>query len=152
MSDRTPHLTNDASKRVNWQIIDDVFGALTATQRKREAPVAFEPLTDQQREAARRAFDVVKEEFAKAIDWIRTTMRIVIVGVALAIGIAVSGGALLQVTPWASLISIASIGTLFALIPKAFGLARDQVLLELAPARYALDWNFARQNKICKSC
>ena len=74
MSDRTPHLTNDASKRVNWQIIDDVFGALTATQRKRKAPVAFEPLTDQQREAARRAFDVVKEEFAKAIDWIRTTM------------------------------------------------------------------------------
>lgn len=131
-------LTTDASKHVDWRIIEDVFGSIATTQRKKETSTAPEPLTEQDREKARQAFNVAKEEFAKAVNWVRATMRIVVTGVAAAVGVAVAGGALLQVTPWAGLISIASIGSLFALIPKAFGLARDQVLLELTPTRYGL--------------
>jgi len=65
-------------------------------------------------------------------------MRWSIVGIVAAVAVAVICGVLVQVSPWAGLISIASIGSLFALLPKAFALARDQAMLELMPGRYAL--------------
>lgn len=72
------------------------------------------------------------------MSWVRTAIRWSIAGVIAAVALAVVGGVLIQVSPWASLISIASVASLFALLPRAFGLARDEAMLELIPARYAL--------------
>jgi hypothetical protein len=79
-----------------------------------------------------------RNEFNKALSSQRVILRIVIGGVSLAIACAVAGGALLQITPLASVISIASIGALIALLIKLYNLARDQAMLELIPARYEL--------------
>jgi preprotein translocase subunit SecG len=45
-------------------------------------------------------------------------MRWSIVSIVAAVAIAVIGGVLVQMSPWAGLISIASIGSLFALLPE----------------------------------
>ena len=132
-------ITNETSRNIDWQTIEDVVGVALGLQRKAPAiPELSEPLSAADREAARRAFVVVRDEFAKTISWLRTTIRWSIVGIAAAVAIAVIGGALLQISPWASIISFASIGSLFALVPKAFALARDEAMLELIPGRYAL--------------
>jgi hypothetical protein len=134
-----PSITNATSRRIDWQTIEDVVGVASGLQRKTPAKTEqSEPLSVEDREAARRAFVVVREEFAKTIGWLRTTVRWSIVGIAAAVAIAVIGGALLQISPWAGVISIASIGSLFALLPKTFALARDEAMLELIPGRYAL--------------
>jgi len=132
-------LSNQTSRNIDWQTIEDVVGVVSGLQRKAPTDAGLdEHLSAEEREAARRAFVVVREEFAKAIGWIRTTMRWSIVGIVAAVAVAVICGVLVQVSPWAGLISIASIGSLFALLPKAFALARDQAMLELMPGRYAL--------------
>jgi len=132
-------LSNTASKDIDWPAIEDVLGALANRQRKAgPTAAAGEPVSPEEREAARRAFVIVEEEFSKSMRWIRTTIRLSIAGVIGAVVLAVIGGALLQVSPWASAISIASVASLFALLPKAFGLARDRAMLELLPTRYSL--------------
>jgi preprotein translocase subunit SecG len=132
-------LGNKTSRNIDWQTIEDVVGIVSGLQRKAPADAGLdEHLSAEERDAARRAFVVVREEFAKAIGWIRTAMRWSIVGIVAAVAVAVIGGVLVQMSPWAGLISIVSIGSLFALLPKAFALARDQVMLELIPGRYAL--------------
>jgi hypothetical protein len=133
------HLSGPTTKQVDWQVIEDIFG-LMANQQRKAGPTtpANGPLSADDREAARRAFDVAKQEFAKALLWIRTTMRLSLAAIILAVGVGVAGGALIQISPWASLISIASIGSLFGLLTKTFSLARDQAMLELIPARYTL--------------
>jgi len=140
MSDITASsLSNGTSRNIDWQTIEDVVGVVSGLQRKAPSDTGLdEHLSAEDREAARRAFVVVREEFAKAIGWIRSTMRWSIIGIVAAVAVAVIGGVLVQVSPWAGLISIASIGSLFALLPKAFALARDQAMLELIPGRYAL--------------
>jgi hypothetical protein len=132
-------LSSTTAHRIDWQVIEDVFG-LTAGQERRAASgaTANEPLSAEDRDDARRAFAVAQQEFGKTLVWLRTTMRLSLAAIILAVAVGVAGGALIQISPWASLISIASIGSLFGLLPKAFGLARDQAMLELIPARYTL--------------
>jgi hypothetical protein len=133
-------LSSETSRKIDWQTIEDVVGVVAGLQRKAPADTATpeERLSAEDREAARRAFVVVREEFAKTTGWLRITMRWAMVGIIAAVAIAVIGGVLIQVSPWAGLLSIASISSLFALLPKTFALARDQAMLELIPGRYAL--------------
>ena len=80
----------------------------------------------------------VRQEYANAISGLRNLMRWIVTLVLVAVAVSVAGGALLQVTPYAGLISLAGIAGLFGLLVKAWQLARDQAMLELIPARYAV--------------
>ena len=126
--------------------IDGVFALIVDADRTnsavaRGAPV---PLTPKEIENARRAFLVVKEEFDRTLGWTSKAMRWVSVGIFIAIGLSVAGGALVQLSPWAGLITVASVSSLFALLPKAFALARDQAMLQLIPSRYLLALELCR--------
>jgi hypothetical protein len=136
-------LTGVTSKFIAWRAIEDEFGILASQRKVRSAPIAEEPLPPEERDAARRAFDNAKEEFSKAIAWIRF-MRLAIGGIVAALAAAVVGGALLQISPWANVVPIASLGLLVALLLKMSGLARDQLMLELLPLRYSLALELCR--------
>jgi hypothetical protein len=98
-------LSNETSRKIDWQTIEDVVGVVAGLQRKAPADTATpeERLSAEDREAARRAFVVVREEFAKTTGWLRITMRWAMVGIIAAVAIAVIGGVLIQVSPWAGL-------------------------------------------------
>jgi hypothetical protein len=127
--------------QVNWQEIDDAFGQLDETMRKVKPGTTLDGeslLSTEDRALARRAFEVATEEFNKTIGWMRPMMWLVVGSIVFAFAIAVAGGALLRFTPWATLMPIASISSLFGLLPLAYALAKDQAMLQLIPARYAL--------------
>jgi hypothetical protein len=127
-------------KQIDWVILESIFGTVANQVRRSGPPVpsASEPLTPEERESARRAFVAARQEFDKALIWLRTTIRWAIASIIGAVVVAVVSGVIVQLTPWAGLISIASIGSLFGLLPRAFSLARDQAMLELLPSRYSL--------------
>jgi hypothetical protein len=131
-------LSAATSKRINWAVLESIVGTVVQQARRPGAPTGMEPLTAEDRESARRAFLAVREEFDKTLIWLRKTIRVAMAGIIGAAAAAVVSAVIVQVTPWASLVSMASAGSLFGFIPKAISLARDQVMLELVPSRYSL--------------
>jgi len=134
-------LSRPTAARVNWHAIDIAFGALDDTVKKgtpSRTSDSDDKLSDDDREAVRRAFEIAKEEFSKTVGGVSRMMRYAIGGMVLALVLSVASGALLQFTPWAGLISVASLDVLFGLVHQAIGLARDQAMLELIPSRYVL--------------
>lgn len=137
------HLSNAAHKSLNTKKLSDALGSAIPTMRGVSA--AKETLlTESDRERLRTAIKVAKEEFLVTLSAMKRVMWAVLTGIIIAIGLAIIGGTLLQVSPYASIISISSIGALIPLLIKAWKLARDQCLLELIPARYALAAEFCR--------
>ena len=130
-----------AAAHVDWNAIDVAFGALDDTV-ERGAPSRpadrDDKLSEDDRAAVRRAFEIAREEFGGTLGWIGRMIRYAVGGIVFALALAVASGALLLFTPWASLISVATLGVLLGLLYRAIGLARDQAMLELIPARYAL--------------
>jgi hypothetical protein len=99
-------------------------------------------LTDDDRMRMRQALALVRTEFGRAMVGLQFMTRVVVASVLLAIATAVVGGVLIQLSPWASLIPVASISVLVGLLIKIYQLARDQILLELVPSRYELAMEF----------
>ncbi len=136
-------LSSDTRHRVNWQLINDTLGMLAGTRRGTTAdqPLA---LSAADRKRLRQAFELVRNEFATTLAGLKIMTRLILAGIVIALAVAIGGGALMQISPWASIIPIASVGTLAGLLAKMYQLARDQVLLELVPARYELAMEFCR--------
>lgn len=142
-------LSRSASSKVNWQRVTDALGVKSSVMRGEESSTGGGGgiITAEEREQLRRGIAVVRQEFAVTLGAIRNVMRIVMIAVVVALALSVAGGALIQVTPYASLISVASIGSLFALLFKAWQLSRDQAMLELIPARYSMAIEFCHTHE-----
>ena len=134
-----PPFSSSVAKRLDWNRVTDAFGVLSQTERATASDtVSDKALTDEERAHLRHALNVLKEEFSRVLRSLSRAFQIVVLAMVVALALAVAGGALLQVTPYASVISIAGVGALFGLLGRAWQLARDQAMLELIPARYAL--------------
>jgi hypothetical protein len=142
-----PPLQPVTVKHVDWDIVEDVFGALGVLDRADRSSLSLEPLSEERRAAIEKAFEVAIAEFGKTLKWLRATVKFSVLGIIVAVTLAVAGGVLVQVTPWAGVVSLATIGSLFMLIPKTLALARDQAMLELVPARYSLAIGLCATNK-----
>ena len=146
--DQIRTLSTAARARVDWQRITDAFGLQSGTMRQSGGSADDNTLiTPEERSRLQKAVDLAGQEFDTALGSLRRLSRLVIGGIVVALAIAIVGGALLQLTPYASIISVAGIGSLFALLTQAWRISRDQVMLELIPARYSLAVEFCRTRK-----
>ena len=145
-------LSRAAASRINWEpILDEiglVAGQVRSTKRRPEESDAQSGReVEGRRESLLLSLAHLKEEFENTLGWLRRIMRVVIALVVGAVALTVAGAALLQVTPYAGLLSIAGIGSLLGLLTKAWRIARDQAMLELVPARYTLAIELARSDE-----
>lgn len=136
-------LSSSTRAKVNWLIINDTLGMLAGTLRGTTADQTL-ALSAADRKRLREGFELVRNEFAKTLAGLKVMTRLILGAIVIALAVAIGGGALLQISPWASIIPIASVGTLVGLLAKMYQLARDQVLLELVPARYELAMEFCQ--------
>jgi len=115
--------------------------------RSSDDPSGSEKLSAEDRDRLRKALALVQGEFSKAISSLKRLMYWITILVIISIAIAISGGVLLQITPFGGLISVASVGTLAALLIKMWNLARSQAMLEILPSRYELAISFCQTKK-----
>lgn len=139
---REDRLSSATARKVSWTDVEDSIGSLSLLARSsasaERSAADDSPLTKAERDRIRQAFQKTQGEFEKTLHWLRSTMRLVVGSILVVCGASVAGGALLQVSPWYGVISIAGITGLFLLLRKAWALARDQAMLELLPKRYDL--------------
>lgn len=138
-------LSPSTVRRVDWQTLEDAVAVVRSTSRG--SAKTSDPLTQDERDAARRAFQVAQTEFGKALSATRLVVRYTAAGIAISVAVAVCAGVLVQVTPWSGMVSLSAIGSLFLLYPRSLALARDQVMLELVPSRYMLAFELCATRK-----
>lgn len=136
-------LSSAARKRLDLMKLTDALGSAVPTMRGAATEPEI-PLSDADRARLRSAINITKEEFLVTLTAMKRVTWTVLALIMVAIAAAIAGGALLQISSYAGIISIASVGALIPLLQKAWRLARDQSLLELIPARYALAAEFCR--------
>lgn len=133
-------LSRHTASRVNWSLINDTLGLQTTVSRDTAAVASSnaERIGERDREAIAAAFNVVKSEFQKTLGWLQRTMRWIIVVTLASMALSVAGAALLLVSPYFGIVSIAGIVSMLGALRTAWLLARDQAMLELVPTRYEL--------------
>jgi hypothetical protein len=132
-------LSRTTSSRIDWSRIEDPIGLLTGQFRTANVQgLVDRELSEEDRRRVQAAFAATRTEFADTLKWLRLTMKAVSVGMIVAAGTVVVGGLLLQLSPWAGLISLVALGTIIGLTRKVWSTAREEVMLELLPRRYEL--------------
>jgi hypothetical protein len=145
-------LSPRTAQRVQWNLASDTARLLLAevdTERGRaatsERPVASSSEFAVNEERVRRAFEQAKLEFSRVLGPTRKGMQWSLAIAVIALAVTVAGAALSFLNPWGGgLVSLAGLGVMLGYLRRAWMLNRDQLLLELVPARYELALTLAR--------
>jgi hypothetical protein len=138
-------LSLTTSARVDWALVGDGARLLLGeidTDRGRAASAESTARAGVAVDQAivQRAFEQARQEFARVLAPTKRSIQWAFVIVVVALALTVSGGALSFLGPWwrGGLLSLAGLGTMLGYLRRAWLLTRDQLLLELVPARYEL--------------
>jgi hypothetical protein len=126
-------LSPSTSHQIDWQAINRAtIGLGTSRSTDGDGNGSVDPVRIQT------AFATLKTEFTKAAAPLRRSMAIIVPLMLLAFGVAVAAGFVLPLIPWGAVTAGASILATLGLGQRIWRMARDQMMLELIPARYEL--------------
>lgn len=131
-------LSPSTSRQIDWEVINRStigLGPVRATDGDQNGSV--DPARIQV------AFTTLKAEFARAAAPLRRSMAIIVPLMLVVFGAAVAAGFVLPLIPWGAATAGASILATLGLGQRIWRMARDQMMLELIPARYELAFSLS---------
>ena len=126
-------LSAPLSRQIDWEAINRATIGLGATRAIGDtSAVPVDPARIQA------AFETLKTEFTKAAGPLRRSMAIVVPLMLGAFGLAVVAGFVLPLIPWGAATAGAGAIATLGLGQRIWRMGKDQMMLELIPARYEL--------------
>lgn len=127
-------LSTATKRRIDWRAIENASAAFAGFRgeggESREPPAREPHASD--------FFRVLQTEFDGAIAPLNFWMKLVAPVLLVSLAVAIGGGALLAMTPWGAIVSIAGMVSLFGILTKVWWLSRDHLFLQLTLVRYEL--------------
>jgi hypothetical protein len=134
-------LSSLSARQLNWEKVTDAIrftAAELGVMRGEEAKSATEraPVDPT---VIEKAFSVYKAEFAKAATWSRRAVNLALALLVLALAVAAVGALLFSTTAWGGgILVVAGLSGLLGMVAQVRQLSRDQLMLEMIPAKYEL--------------
>jgi hypothetical protein len=134
-------LSRSAVSGINWDSISKSISAegLDFEAASERGVRADAELPADYPDRVRRVFDQMKEEFSSALAPLRRQLNLTLWILLPSLGISTIVGAVMLATNLqvaGGVVTAASVGTLFALVQRAWRLGKDQAILELIPQSY----------------